>query len=139
MSILIVNNHDLSVATWYEGDTPDQKRFGGAWGRSAETTHIVCSPMIDPDCAAVEDQDGTLVAVLDEVKHEAKQALLWATLRTLRDAKLAACDWTQLPDSALIAQDKASWATYRQELRDLPENTADPANPVWPTKPSVAV
>ena len=22
--------------------------------------------------------------------------------------------------------------TYRQELRDLPANTTDPANPVWP-------
>ncbi|NBP87864.1 MAG: hypothetical protein EBU59_05025, partial [Planctomycetia bacterium] len=24
---------------------------------------------------------------------------------------------------------------YRQALRDLPANTVDPANPVWPTKP----
>jgi hypothetical protein len=26
---------------------------------------------------------------------------------------------------------------YRQALRDLPANTVDPANPVFPTKPEV--
>tara|TARA_R110000868_G_scaffold63103_2_gene190254 strand:- start:109 stop:414 length:306 start_codon:yes stop_codon:yes gene_type:complete len=50
-------------------------------------------------------------------------------LRAQRDAKLAASDWTQVADAPV---DKAAWATYRQQLRDLPANTADPANPVWP-------
>jgi hypothetical protein len=27
------------------------------------------------------------------------------------------------------------WLIYRQELRDLPENTADTFNPVWPIQP----
>ena len=29
-----------------------------------------------------------------------------------------------------------AWKTYRKNLRDLPANTADPANPTWPTKPT---
>lgn len=135
MKILIVNNNDLSVVNWYEADAPNQNNFGGPWGRPEQTTHIVCSPSIDPDCAGVENQDGTLVAVLDEAKLEVKQALLWGTLRTMRDAKLASCDWTQIPDAPLNVQDKAAWATYRQVLRDLPENTEDPAAPVWPDEP----
>jgi len=53
-------------------------------------------------------------------------------LRAQRDAKLAASDWTQVADAPV---DKAAWATYRQQLRDLPANTADPANPVWPQEP----
>jgi len=53
-------------------------------------------------------------------------------LRAERDAKLAASDWTQVADAPV---DKAAWATYRQALRDLPANTADPANPVWPQEP----
>ena len=53
-------------------------------------------------------------------------------LRAERDAKLAASDWTQVADAPV---DKAAWAAYRQALRDLPANTADPANPVWPQEP----
>ncbi len=56
----------------------------------------------------------------------------WRELRGHRDAMLSSSDWTQMPDSSA---DAAVWATYRQELRDLPANTVDPANPVWPEKP----
>ena len=57
----------------------------------------------------------------------------WERLRTERDALLAESDWTQGADSPLT-EAKASWATYRQELRDLPAST-DPADPTWPTPP----
>jgi|13_taG_2_1085334.scaffolds.fasta_scaffold18303_3 hypothetical protein len=56
-------------------------------------------------------------------------------LRGQRDALLMSSDWTQMPDSPLSDAKKQEWATYRQELRDLP-STADPANPTWPSKPS---
>ena len=55
-----------------------------------------------------------------------------AELRTKRDALLVSSDWTQAADSPLANEAKASWTTYRQELRDLPANTVDPAAPVWP-------
>jgi len=57
----------------------------------------------------------------------------WETLRAERDRLLAASDWTVLGDSPTPT---AAWKTYRQALRDLPANTADPFNPVWPTPPS---
>lgn len=57
-------------------------------------------------------------------------------LRTQRNAKLAASDWTQLADAP--ANTKGAWVAYRQALRDLPATVADPVNPVWPTPPSVA-
>jgi len=60
----------------------------------------------------------------------------WGKLRIDRNTKLKACDWTQMPDAPLTDEQKASWRTYRQSLRDLPEDTTDPANPVWPTQPS---
>jgi len=56
----------------------------------------------------------------------------FALLRQQRNAKLAACDWTQVPDAPV---DQAAWASYRQELRDLPENTVDPREVVWPQEP----
>lgn len=59
-----------------------------------------------------------------------------AIFRGGRDELLKASDWTQAADSPLSDAKKAEWATYRQQLRDLPANTTDPANPTWPTPPS---
>ena len=60
----------------------------------------------------------------------------WKELRSLRDRKLAECDWTQIADVPLTEEQKTAWATYRQALRDVPANTEDPKNPVWPTAPT---
>ena len=58
-------------------------------------------------------------------------------LREHRDAELAISDWTQMPDADLDADTKAAWATYRQELRDLPSqegfpNVGFPRSPDFP-------
>lgn len=53
-----------------------------------------------------------------------------------RDLLLIGSDWTQLADAPLSSSKKTEWATYRQALRDLPANTTDIKNPIWPTKPS---
>jgi len=55
-------------------------------------------------------------------------------MRDKRNRLLQQSDWTQgsdVPDAI-----KTPWAAYRKELRDLPANTSDPANPTWPTKPN---
>ena len=55
-----------------------------------------------------------------------------------RNNLLAESDWTQMPDSPLTDAQKASWATYRQSLRDLPDHENWPflLDTDWPTKPS---
>ena len=53
-------------------------------------------------------------------------------LRDYRNKLLAESDW--MANSDVTMSD--AWRTYRQALRDLPANTSDPANPVWPTEPS---
>lgn len=57
---------------------------------------------------------------------------LWEQIRNWRKVELAASDWTQVADSTA---DKAAWATYRQALRDLPSQNADPKKIVFPTRP----
>ena len=52
-------------------------------------------------------------------------------LRSKRNRLLAETDYLALADVTLTDEMRA----YRQALRDLPANTADPANPVWPVKP----
>lgn len=56
------------------------------------------------------------------------------TLRTTRNGLLAETDYLALSDVTL----SSDMTLYRQALRDLPANTSDPANPVWPTKPGGA-
>lgn len=55
----------------------------------------------------------------------------WAAIRAKRNDLLAASDWTQLPDAPV---NRAAWAVYRQELRDITEQ-ANPFNIVWPQAP----
>ena len=68
--------------------------------------------------------------------NEPTNSDLFKTLRETRDLLLNQSDWTRMDDNQLSSDKKAEWATYRQALRDLPANTADPANPTYPTKPS---
>jgi hypothetical protein len=57
-------------------------------------------------------------------------------LRTKRNTLLAQTDRYTLPDWPHASPAKQTeWLDYRQALRDLPDNTEDPANPVWPVPP----
>ena len=56
----------------------------------------------------------------------------WAAVRAERNEKLAACDWTQLPDTPV---DSAAWATYRQALRDITTQPTFPTFVQWPEQP----
>lgn len=53
--------------------------------------------------------------------------------RVQRDALLSACDWTVLPDAKLSNQ--GAWETYRQALRDVPQQKGFPQTITWPAKP----
>ena len=81
------------------------------------------------------DQDGNSVTV-DETALQAAYDLAvvelqWESLRRKRDELIAETDWWATSDRTMTAEQTA----YRQALRDLPANTTDPENPVWPTKP----
>ena len=69
----------------------------------------------------------------DDDQKAAMDATQAAAVRTDRNSRLAACDWTQLPDAPV---DRQAWATYRQELRDVSSQTGFPWNVVWPSEPS---
>ena len=53
-------------------------------------------------------------------------------IRAERDAKLVESDWTQVLDAAV---DQAAWATYREALRDVPQQDDFPNTVVWPEQP----
>ena len=81
------------------------------------------------------DQDGNQVELdetaIDAVAETVRLERAWQFLRYERNARMAETDWWALGDRTMTAEQTA----YRQALRDLPANTVDPENPVWPTKP----
>lgn len=71
------------------------------------------------------------IAQLQAKAAELQTAADWADLRKVRTEKLQETDYFGMPDVTMSDEMRA----YRQALRDLPANTTDPANPIWPTKP----
>lgn len=89
------------------------------------------------DNLVVTNQDTGEPFVFDRTLVEQTSSIVdldhkWTLLRNKRDRLLADTDWWATSDRTMTAEQTA----YRQALRDLPANTADPANPVWPVKPS---
>jgi hypothetical protein len=59
-----------------------------------------------------------------------------AQLRQKRNALIASCDWTVLPDSPVT--NKTAWLEYRQDLRDITEGVDTEAKVkavIFPDKP----
>jgi len=78
-----------------------------------------------------EDIPKPSLAEVNAKIEELKAAEPMRLLRIERDRLIAETDWWVLPDRTPTDEQLA----YRQALRDLPANTTDPTNPVWPTKP----
>tara|TARA_R110001606_G_scaffold393684_2_gene563839 strand:+ start:43 stop:417 length:375 start_codon:yes stop_codon:yes gene_type:complete len=80
--------------------------------------------------------DKTPVRKSDDDINQVKIDKAWLDLKNLRNAYLLGSDFTQGVDAPLTDAEKSAWAIYRNQLRDLPNNTVDPLNPVWPSIPA---
>jgi len=91
--------------------------------------------VIIDDGTGAFDADGNQITLdqtlVDAAAIEVAAEFAVAKLREERNKRLAETDYLALADATLTDEMR----TYRQSLRDLPANTTDPANPVWPTKP----
>ena len=57
----------------------------------------------------------------------------WRNVRAQRYEKLRECDYVVFEDSQVSNKDE--WKTYRQALRDVPQNNSDPDDITWPEEP----
>lgn len=73
---------------------------------------------------------------LTEKWNEYLTARPWEELRQKRNKRLVECDWVAIRAFTTGVPVPEEWKTYMQALRDLPANTEDPENPVWPVAPS---
>lgn len=104
--------------------TLPNKPTGFKWGNTYES---------------IEFYDGTIKPTKEEFDKKINELLnieFYKTLRRERNKKLVESDWTQMNDVVLSNADE--WKTYRQALRDLPENvvpTSEDMDALFPTKP----
>ena len=80
------------------------------------------------------------IAEREAYERDVLPGLQLEQLRQRRNQLLTETDWVTLKaiddsNDGLGIQLPQVWMDYRQALRDLPANTIDPANPVWPVKP----
>jgi hypothetical protein len=66
----------------------------------------------------------------EEVEQRTEQQA--AQVRAERNQRLSDSDWTQVADAPV---DQQAWAAYRQELRNVPQQSGFPWNVTWPQTP----
>jgi len=88
-----------------------------------------------PDVSKGEGNIGDSYDGVSFSKPPVPVAELAADIRAKRDALIAESDWTQLADSPFTAAQKAVWASYREALRNIPQQAGFPSTITWPTQP----
>jgi hypothetical protein len=106
--------------TYQIPDALQSLRPGAEWVLRGDDLEWLDAVQTKPTAAEIETEIARLTA---------EQPLV--ELRSKRNQLLTETDYLALADSTLTDEMRS----YRQALRDLPANTVDPANPVWPVKP----
>ena len=96
-------------------------------------TRWVHTPADSPDNVATKDADvGGIAILLTDAEYD---TVLAASARQKRDGLLAATDYLVTPDYPISGDRLAKVKTYRQALRDIPEQAGVPRTIAWPEKP----
>ena len=77
------------------------------------------------------EQEAAYIAGLSTDEDRLNES--WRVLRQERDALLSESDWIGARGVNLSASKLKKYDTYRQALRDIPQNHSDPGNVVMPT------
>ena len=80
-------------------------------------------------------QNFSIILLTDEEKEKLYNDEV-NEVKNYRNQESSKSAFTQLPDVSLINKDE--WVTYRQLLRDVPEQEGFPFNIIWPTKPNIS-
>lgn len=136
---IIVRKEDLAVLGSYMAEEKDET--------SNNRSHLLAQPHcmhmelpegVEVKYAMCEMVEGELAIVHSEAKELAEVELAWAALRSMRDEKLSATDKYVLPDYPISSENLQAMKDYRNDLRDLPSQVADPRLEVqWPEMPEV--
>ena len=96
-------------------------------------TRWVHTPADSADNVAPKDADvGGIAIYLTDAEYD---TVLAASARQKRDRLISATDYLVTPDYPISDDRLAKIKTYRQALRDIPEQAGFPRDIVWPKKP----
>ncbi len=128
--------NDLGADVVFEGPqatSPDGYHYSQRDGVEQIEGKWYTKYILGPVFTDFTDEDGvTHTAADQETAYRARiDADTIASNKVTRNAKLAECDWTQLPDVPITVACLTAFQAYRQVLRDL-----DMLNPVWPEAPT---
>ena len=88
-------------------------------------TKYILGPVFTDTAESTAVQQETAYKILKDAEQT-------KVIRTQRDQLLKDSDWTQVADAPV---DKQAWATYRQALRDVTQQSGFPWTINWPAKP----
>ena len=96
-------------------------------------TRWVHTPADSPDNVAPKDADMRGITIyLTDAEYD---TVLAASARQKRDRLIAVTDYLVTPDYPISDDRLAKIKTYRQALRDIPEQAGFPRTITWPEKP----
>lgn len=81
--------------------------------------------------------DGGDLGIPRDVLIAALNDQAWGLVRAERDRRIAATDYTQMPDSPFTEQKRLEFAAYRKALRDVPQTYKSPVDVDWPVIPAI--
>ena len=100
------------------------EQIGDNWHEKWSAVEMFADTTVDGKTTTKAEHEAAYQAGLD--------AALATTERAKRDALLAATDYLALSDATL----SSAMTTYRQQLREVPQQSEFPNTISWPTKPS---
>ncbi len=123
----------LFPATSFPTTGPDTSfmEANSALGVTIWKPHDKTTQKLIPVEPYIEDNQVFTVAVADKTEEDIAQDNLNTAneVRAKRNQLLVQSDWTQVADAPV---DKAAWATYRQELRNITIQQNFPLDVIWP-------
>lgn len=106
---------------------PKNSGYDDDYTKDVEESTPILSGSIYVQDWNVTDADQTTIDKRLEIK--------WNEVRETRDQKLQKSDWVVLSDSPITGSKLTEWETYRQDLRNITEQT-NPFQITWPDIPS---
>jgi len=93
-------------------------------------------PVYDPSNEKINwNGSGFDIIPFSEDEKNGRIAEIWRNVRNRREELLSKTDWAVLPDSQLSEEKKNEFLSYRQKLRNIPQEFSDPSQIIWPQEP----
>lgn len=136
-TFIIVNKESLEIMGSYQAMTKEDSTATRSWLEAEPMCkHIEMPNGLQAKYLMAEMQEDKIVLAHSSEKETADLEQAWDMLRSERNRRLTESDFSMLEDIPFNQQTKQLWANYRQALRELPEEVADPRQEVqWPAKP----